>query len=138
MRKLVLAVMTVLVCFSLAQADTLKLGNVLEKIPAVNNSVLYSLDKGEVDYASTITLVELFNKRISIDAGYTPSQEAIASVTFKLIEVGNYIQFPILKWATIEPGAYVGVDRISLGAGNAKDGNELDYGIIVKLLRVAF
>ncbi len=110
------------------------LPDLLGKLPALNQSLIFSLDENKFDYASSITLVQLLNKKISIDLGYSPSVEALGLISFKLINVKDYITFPILDLVTIEPFVYVGSKRIE----NLKEFGEYDYGVGVKLISVKF
>src|SRR3990167_8959868 len=107
-----LLVVGIMGCRQPARAEEINLPNLLAKIPAVHQSVIFSLDENKIDYAVSTTLVQLWNKKISIDLGYSPSVEALGLVSFKLMEVKDYVQFPILKWITIEPFVYIGTKRI--------------------------
>ena len=106
------------------------LPELLEKLPPLNQSVIFSLDENQFDYATSITLVSLFDKKINIDLGYSPRVEVLGLASFKLMEAKKYITFPILDKIVIEPFVYVGSRRIE----NLKELGEYDYGIGVKLV----
>lgn len=109
----------------------------LKKFPAVNQAVIYSFDDSKINYASTITVVSLFD-RINLDVGWTPRQEIIGTAGVKLFS-GKHLDFPVLKYVTIEPFAYIGSDRLDFGGEKARRSNwEFDKGVGVKLLAVHF
>lgn len=117
-----------------AFAEEVNLPNLLTKLPALNQSVIFSLDNSKFDYAPSVTLVQLWDKKISIDLGYSPSVEVLGLASFKLVEVKDYLDYPILKWVTIEPFIYAGVSRIE----NLKELGEYDYGVGVKVISIKF
>ena len=110
------------------------LPDLLTKLPALNQSVIFSLDENKLDYATSVTLVSLFNKKINIDLGYSPSVEALGLISIKLIDVKKFITFPILDSIVIEPGFYMGTKRIE----NLKEFGQYDWGLICKLISIKF
>ena len=110
------------------------LPDLLTKLPALNQSLIFSLDENKFDYATSVTLVKLFNDKISIDLGYSPSVEVLGLVSIKLVEVKDYIKFPILDAIIVEPFVYAGSRRIE----NLKELGEYDYGCGVKLISLSF
>ena len=130
---LVAAVLALSVWVGLCRAEG-SIKDIVDKIPALNQSVIFSLDKSEFDYAVSVTLVQLLNKKISIDLGYSPSAEVLGLISFKLINVKDYLTFPILDKAVIEPFVYVGAKRIE----NLKEFGEYDYGIGAKIINLKF
>ena len=119
-------------------ADDVNPIDYIKKLPALNQAVIFSLDDNEFQYATTVTLVSLLEDKIKVDFGYTPRQELIGLASFKLLEVKDYITFPILDLVEIEPFVYIGLDRIALNEGNEDSNNEIDYGLGVKLLSIKF
>ena len=126
MKKTALAtVLLSIFIMGIAYAEPISLPELLGKLPDINSAVIYNVNDGEFSYASTFSLVKLFKDKVNIDIGWSPKQEVLAAATFKLVEVKDYIQFQILKYIVIEPGVYIGVDRIGIGPGNAKENNEV-------------
>ena len=121
-------------CQKEAKAEGVSLIDELKKFPALNQCVIFSVDNKETQYASTITLASLFKERVNLDIGWTPKQEVITAISYKLVEVKDYINFPILKYIVIEPMVYIGWDR--LGVTHAQ--NEFDWGAGCKVLEVKF
>lgn len=117
-----------------AKADNLTISDYLKKLPSLNQSVIFSLTDSKFDYASSVTLLSVWNERISFDIGYSPAVEALGLVSFKLVEVKDYIKFPILDLVVIEPFIYAGIDRIE----KFKDLGEFSYGVGVKVLSLKF
>ena len=112
--------------------------NMLEKLPNVNQAVIYSFDQQDVQYASTVTLAT-FKEKVDLDLFWTPKNKIGVDVSAKLVEVKNYIQFPILNYVVFEPMIYVGLDRIeNLKFQNAQEIGELDWGVGAKLLEIKF
>jgi len=110
------------------------LPDLIKKVPPFNQSLIFSLDENKFDYATSITLVSLFDKKINIDLGYSPRVEVLGLVSFKLIEVKDMVTFPILDKIIIEPFVYVGSKRIE----NLKEFGEYSYGLGVKLVSLKF
>ena len=141
MRKILIALAIILVIAGCnkgvlkpAFSEGINLPDLINKLPALNQSVIFSLDENKLDYASSVTLVKLWNDKISIDLGYSPSVEALGLVSFKLIEVKDYIKFPILDLVVIEPFVYAGARRIE----NLKEFGEWDYGVGCKIVSIKF
>ena len=105
----------------------------LKKLPAINNALIYSFDDKDLQYASTITLATLLNEKIDIDIGWTPKQQLLGAVSFKLVEVKDYIKFPVLNWVVFEPMIYIGLDRL-----NSDESPEIKYGLGVKIISLKF
>ena len=138
MRKLLIGLLAVALiitagCGKKALAEV-NLPDLINKLPALNQSIIFSLDENKFDYASSVTLVQLLDKKISIDLGYSPSVEVLGLVSVKLVEVKKFITFPILDSVVIEPFVYVGARRIE----NLKEFGEYDYGVGVKLVSLKF
>jgi hypothetical protein len=138
MKKIILSLIAVVALFGIAKADELTVGDVLKKFPSVNNGILFSVNSKDVQYVSSVTLAQFFNDKLKIDAGWTPSQEGVVLVSWQTFKAQDITKIPVLEYIVIEPFVYAGFDRISLGAGNAKDGNEFDYGAGAKILNIRF
>lgn len=135
MKRIFLLLVGVCLMASNVFAGDLKLTDWADNLPAMNQAVIFSLDNSKWEYASTITLVSfLKDDLIKLDAGYTPSQEIIALASIKLVNVGDYIKFPVIEKLTIEPFIYVGLDRIE----NFKELGEYDYGVGAKIISIKF
>ena len=133
MKKLLIALIVCLITIGVARAE-INLSEQLKKIPAINQSILLNLTDSELDYASSVTLIQLFNKVISLDVGWSPRTQLLGLVSFKLIEVGKWITFPILDKLVIEPFIGYGFDRIE----DLKDIGEGSLLIGAKILSVKF
>ena len=117
-----------------ALADEISFSDLLGKVPNLNQSIIFSLDEYRFDYAMSLTLIQIWNKKISFDIGYSPTVEALGLVSFKLINVKDYITFPILDLVTIEPFVYIGMNKIE----NFKEAGEFTKGIGIKLISIKF
>jgi hypothetical protein len=133
MKKLLVAL--AVLCFAGAAyaADSINIPDLFSKFPALNQDVMWSLKNHQTNYGASITLVSLFKDYLHLDLGMTPQQEPIALVSVKLVDLGNIVQFPVLKYIIIEPLAYVGED--DLFSGNDK---RFDYGVGVKVMSIKF
>mgnify|MGYP001568126364 CR=1 FL=1 len=112
----------------------INLSEQLKKIPAINQSILFNITDSELDYASSITFMQLLNKAVSVDVGWSPKTQLLGLVSFKLIEVGKWITFPILDKVVIEPLIWYGFDRIE----DLKEFGEGNLGVGIKILSVKF
>jgi len=140
MRRLLLALV---LCFMIMGCNTpalkpalaeINIPDLLTKIPENHQCLIYNINDAEFSYATTFTLVKVWKERISLDAGYSPSSEVLGAVSLKLIEIKDWIKFPILDLMEIEPMLWVGLDRIE----NFKDVGEINYGVGVKLIELKF
>jgi len=135
-KQIVLAVMVMFLMVGIVQAQGLT--DIIERLPEMNQTVIYSLDQEEFEYATTTPVANwtIANVPIEIDAGYSPSKLALVSITTSLLTLKDYVNIPILSLMEIEVGAYLGLNRIE--KLNIVDDSELDYGLIVKLLSLKF
>lgn len=136
MRKLLIGLAICLIiagCKQSARAE-INLPDLLKKLPALNQSVIFSLDEYKFDYAVSTTLVKLWQERISIDLGYSPRVEALGLVSIKLVEVKNLITFPILDKIVFEPFIYFGMKRLE----NLKEPGQSTKGVGVKIISLKF
>jgi len=138
MKKLALAVLAVLMVCGVAQADQLRLSDVLDKLPAVNNGVIWNIDSNDIQYVSTVTLASAFEQKLKLDVGWSPEQTGVVAVSYQVFKASEVTKIPIVEYVVVEPMVFVSLNRISLGLGNGKDGNELGYGVGCKLLSVTF
>jgi hypothetical protein len=69
----------------------------------------------------------------SIDVMWGVTDLIGAGVTFKLVDMGKYVNFPIVKYVNLRPGAYMGVS----GLGNGGD-LAYDYGIMLNIVSIKF
>jgi hypothetical protein len=104
----------------------------ISKLPSLNQCLIYSVSDSEFDYAATVTVAG-YGDNLHFDIGYTPKQELIGAVSYKLVDLKN-LKFPILKWIIVEPMVYAGLDRIGITEGNS----QFDWGAGVKLMEVKF
>lgn len=132
-KRIVIGLLTVLMLAGCKQIKPalaeINLPEIIENL-SLNQAIIFSLDENKVDYATSVTLVSLFNDKISIDLGYSPQVEALGLVSFKLYELKNIVKFPILDQIVIEPFIYAGSKRIE----NLKEFGEYSYGVGVKIV----
>jgi len=127
------------VCFSLMVgsvfADDINLPDLLSKLN-LKQGIAYDVAECEINYLTTIPLVTY--KGFSLEAGYSTLQKAVAVVSYEVLKLKDVIDVPILDLITFNVGYYVGFDRVSLGLGNSKDGNEFSHGPCISLINVKF
>ena len=133
MKKLLIALIMSLSLLGIVRADV-SIPDVLKKIPVNHQCLIYNLDEGSFDYATTFTLAKALKDKISFDLGYAPSSQLLGAVSVKLVEIKDFIKFPILDLMEIEPMLWIGINRIE----NFKDLGEYNYGVGVKLLSLKF
>lgn len=129
-------VILILLAMGLFQPARAELGvsDLVSKLPALNQNIIFSLEDNTLDYAASVTLVSLFNSLINIDIGYSPKTQLLGLASIKLIEFKNIVKFPILDKMVVEPFVYVGTRRIE----NLTDPGEADYGVGVKIISLKF
>ena len=139
MKKLiVLALLIGIVLISgVAQAESLSIGDVAKKLPALKQGIAYSLMENDIHYLSTLEVLNW--KGIALEAGYSSKDLAVAVVSYELLKLKDLgVTLPILDLIECRVGGYAGYGRIAIGLGNAKDNNEFDYGLSATLLSVKF
>lgn len=119
----------------LAKAEV-SIGDTIKKIPALKQGVAYSLIDSNFSYLSTIELAKW--RGLTLEAGYSSSDKAVAVISYELLKLKDYINLPVLDLIEFNLGVYGGVSRIAIGLGNAKDNNEWDAGISATLIKVKF
>jgi len=139
MRKTVcFLVATMLVC-SVAFAGELSISETAKKIPALKQGIAYSIPDADFCYLSTIEIANKFG--VSLEAGYSSKDKAVLVASYKILELKNYVNVPLLDLIEANVGAYYGFGRIDLGINdrdNMEGNNEVDYGVSLTLLKVKF
>jgi len=129
MRKWLLTIcLTLCLTFS-AQAEEIKIGEILDKVP-LKQGVAYSLCDSEVRPMTSFSLIK--KAGFSLDAGYVGEDKLVAAVFYELGELKNIAEIPLLEFIDIELGVYYGLEGIN------KWHSGEDYGVTVKLLEVKF
>ena len=138
MKKLFLTLSFVAVLSAVCSAEEVKVGNVLDKIPALKQGVGFSVVDNKFNYLTTMEIATI-GKYINIEGGYAGNAEnsghkLVGVLSVNLLEGGD-IQFPVLKYLKFNPGLYAGYGSINMAAiSNA----EFDYGLSATLLEVKF
>jgi hypothetical protein len=118
-------------------AEEVKVGNILQKIPALKQGFAYSLVDSQFNYLSTIELMKW--KRISLEVGYAGRAEntgdkAVLVASVDLLDMSDVITFPILDKIVFRPGIYFG------GNINVKSmtDTESDWGVSASFIDLKF
>jgi len=125
MKKILIAVMFLGMC-SVAQADISVSGiaDNVKKLP-LRQGAVYSLKDSEFSHSSSAVLFEKWN--VGVEAGYIDNGKVMGSISYKLLDLKDYISTPLLKEISFRPGAYVAFDEIN-------DEVKVDYGVSFTLL----
>lgn len=127
MKKLLLLPLALLMLAQLAPAKQARADwkDWLNKVPN-NHSVLYSMKDHEFGYALTTDFAKY--KGFSLAGGYGFEDKIVGTISYNLLRLDKWIDFPILKWIVFEPQAYAGIGRID------KDSVAWSYGFGTKLV----
>ena len=114
------------------------LNTILSKLPILQNSVLYSLKSNKVTYALSFSVLGFYQmddgeNLISVDALYGLTDELGGMVTLKLVDMGKYVNFPIIKYINLRPGVYATANNIGNGSSV-----EFNYGVGLNILAIKF
>jgi len=141
MKKLFLAVALVLCIVGVVSAEPLNIGDELQKLPALDQGIAYSIIDSTINYTSTFEIMKI-GERVSLGGGYatngsgdTSDHKGIGTITVNLLNLGDYIKFPILDQIKINPGIYVGASSINIQRIME---SEPDFGIIFVPLSLKF
>ena len=99
-------------------------GNVLEKIPNLNQGAMYSVPDKVVKYCSTLVVFkDIFNADgLNIEVGGAPVyNEFLLGTSYELLKIKDYVIFPLADLIEINIGYSMGVIDL-LGK------NEFDHG----------
>ena len=116
MKKL-MVMLAILLTATVSQADDVKIGEVLQKIPGVKTGFAYSAMDHAMNYTSTVEVAN-FGKYINVDVGWAGASQEInhrlvGGVSFNLLESG-FIKFPILKYVSFQPSLLGGMGNINV------------------------
>ena len=116
MKKL-MVMLAILLTATVSQADDVKIGEVLQKIPGVKTGFAYSAMDHAMNYTSTVEVAN-FGKYINVDVGWAGASQEInhrlvGGVSFNLLESG-FIKFPILKYVSFQPSLLGGMGDINV------------------------
>ena len=138
-------VLSLVFAVGLCQAETISVGEVLEKVPAVNMGIGYSVLDSEFKPLTTVTVYSI--DKLAVDVGVTSSKESlrisdnttvIGQISYNLIkakDVSIIKDIPIINLLEITPAAWAGYDRIGIG-NKAEGNNEFDAGVGLKLISI--
>jgi len=139
MRKTVCFLVAAMLVCSVAFAGELSISETAKKIPALKQGIAYSIPDADFCYLSTIEIANKFG--VSLEAGYSSKDKAVLVASYKILELKNYVNVPLLDLIEANVGAYYGFGRIDLGINdrdNMEGNNEVDYGVSLTLLKVKF
>lgn len=128
-RKLIIGCGLCLILTASAQAEPFSIGETLKRMP-LQQGVVYSLRDSEISHVSTAILAEKWN--IGLEAGYMDSGKLVGAVSYKLLDMKNYVTLPIIKELTFRPGIYAATDEIDTGRP------KLDYGVSLTVLSLSW
>lgn len=114
--------------------DSIGIFENLKNIPGLKQGVAFSLADYQINYLSTIDVVNY--KKFSLEAGYAgrakeTGDKIVAVVSYDLLSLKDYTNFPILKYVEFRPGLYAGIGRIG-------GSNEFDWGVSATVFSVKF
>lgn len=125
-------------CFlcTMAQAEALNISGFIDDIK-FDSGISYDITNGEVVNTETFKVFEYTKWKIkpAINAGYATNDKLIVGISCNLLNVGDYIKFPIVDLLKIDP-----IVAYSFGHLNLQDpaGSKNSVLLGVKLIEVAF
>ena len=85
----------------------LDLGDLIEKAPPLKQGIAYSLVDHDISYLSTIQIIDW--KGISLEAGYSSKDKAVAVISYELLKLKELgVNVPILDLIEARVGGYFG------------------------------
>lgn len=118
------------------ESHSMSLRNVLDKIPALNQGVAYSLADSNFNYLTTIDLMSW--KSLTLETGYSgraknTKDKLVIVGSIKLLDLKNVIKMPILDQLEFRPGIWYGWGN--LGNFNNAEG---DWGLSATVINIKF
>lgn len=84
-----------------------------DKIPSLQNVVVWDFKDNRVDYLAMVEAVTY--KGFSLNIGYSPAKAAVVALSYDLLNLKDLgVNVPILDLVTIKPVIGYGFDRIDL------------------------
>jgi hypothetical protein len=110
------------------------LEKVIDRIPELQNAVMWNWKTKEIDYAAMFNLLEW--KGASFALGYTPAETLVFGLSYNLGSLENLgVKTVILKDIKLEPTVFYSLDRINIqDTSTASEG----FAVGAKLLEVRF
>lgn len=127
--KLIITATLCLIFASCAQAESISISETLKDVP-LRQGIVYSLRDSEISHLSTAVLAEKWN--FGLEAGYMDSGKLVGAVSYRLLDLKNYVTLPIIKELSFRPGIYVATDEIDTGSP------KLDYGVSLTVLSLSW
>lgn len=128
-RESIITTALCLILASCAQAEPFSIGETLKRMP-LQQGVVYSLRDSEFSHVSTAILAEKWN--IGLEVGYMDSGKLVGAVSYKLLDMKDYVTLPIIKELTFRPGIYAATDEIDTGSP------KFDYGVSFTILSLSW
>ena len=134
MKKLVLAFVAMFLMCGVARADDLVIGDMLKKIPDMRQGIAYSFYDNDICYLSTMEVMKF--KGISLEAGYSSKDKAVAVLSYELLNLKKMgVEIPVLDLISFQPGIFAGWGSINT---QELDRSEFDWGISATIISVKF
>jgi hypothetical protein len=112
------------------QPPELRLGEVLEGLPALKQGAVYLIKENQFQYISTIEAIEW--KGLTLEVGYAPADTAVAGISYRVLRLRDLgVNIPILDLVEFNVGFVA-------GATNIGSDIDFDYGPAVTLINVKF
>ena len=116
MRKLIMAIVILILASTANAAEHLDLSDLVKKIPAMKQGLAWSIQDKNVNYITTISLIEKWG--FSLEAGYGAKDELIGVISYNVINLRDYVKTPILDLIEFNVGMGYAFDGITTkGAG---------------------
>ena len=134
-----------------AQADSLNIGDLIEKLPEVETGMAYSfIDedfnpcisapifkgfKGKDEYEDlSINLGVVFKEFESQDSG--EGLLGTLGVSYDVVALKEYFDMPVLDLIGLKVEAYVGIPILDTINGEIGDSAEIDVGVMFKIISI--
>ena len=128
MKKTALILFALLLTASLAWADDASLSSLIALLPTgfnINQATVYSFRDKAPKENSVVRFISFINTTahpegyFHIDLGYIPPAEPTIGFDLQLIDLGKWIQFPVIKYVVFNPYGYYGMKDV--GGANRED-----------------
>ena len=136
MKKLVLLGLAILLIAGVSFAEPIKLGEVIEKLPALKQGVAFNLEENKLEYLSTIEVASY--KGFSLEAGYSSENALVGVISYPVLNLKDLgVTLPVLDLVECNVGVFFGVKRLE-GIESFKSAPDTTYGISATLISLKF
>jgi len=147
--KILLFVLALVMCLPMvAGAESLNIGDLIEKLPEVQTGLAYSVIDQDWNPSVSAPIIkgkgkfDVFSLNIGAVAKEFDSQESnegvlgTLGISYDVVALKEYVDIPVLDLIGLKVEAYAGIPILDTLNGDIGDSAEFDWGVMLKVLSI--